>query len=67
MKALHQAANKYSPCKSHSPDFANRNSIKNTTILIEDIRYKLKKAEQKQLRFEIESSISQAQSDPSNI
>lgn len=59
MRTLLRRNNKNEPCKSPSPDFACRNIIKNTTIEVEDIRSKMKKADEKELKYELESSISQ--------
>jgi hypothetical protein len=44
MKAMLRKKPRNEPIKSPSPDIANRSIIKNTTIEVEDIRMKFKKA-----------------------
>lgn len=39
------------PCRSPSPDIANRSIIKNTTIEVDDIKSKMKKVEEKEIKF----------------
>jgi hypothetical protein len=45
MRAIAKRKARNEPCKSPSPDIAHRSIIKHTTIEVEDIRSKMKKAE----------------------
>jgi len=47
MRTLIRRNNRNEPCKSPSPDLAAKNIIKNTTIEVEDIRSKMRKAEER--------------------
>ena len=53
MRAVGKRKAKNQPCKSPSPDIANRNIIKNTSIELENIRHKIQQAQQKNFRFEL--------------
>lgn len=59
MKTIDKRKTASGPCKSPSPDFYNRSIIKGTTIEVENIRTKMKQAEEKHRRYELESSYSQ--------
>ena len=59
MRTVGKRKAKNQPCQSPSPDIANRNIIKNTSIEVDNIKAKIKQAQEKVFKFELESSSSQ--------
>jgi len=53
MRAVGKRKANNQPCKSPSPDIANRNIIKNTSIELDNIRAKIQQAQQKAFKFEL--------------
>jgi hypothetical protein len=53
MRAVGKRKAKNQPCKSPSPDIANRNIIKNTSIELDNIRAKIQQTQQKAFRFDL--------------